>query len=491
MMEIKTPRKSIQNLSQEARIQDPLIRQKNFDEVILGFDLEAVKKEAERCLQCAKPKCVQGCRVHTNIPKIIRLVKEERFIEAYEKIKKHNPMPAITCRVCPQENQCEGGCVLGKRWDPLAIGLIERYITDYVRNKGLYYEPINIEPNGKRVAIIGSGPSGLVVAKQLVSLGYDITIYEAFRKGGGVLAYGIPEYRLPKQLIADEIKYLKSLGVKFNYNTMIGKDLKLDSLKLMGYDAIFIGIGVCKPMRLRMEGQDLENVINAQDYLKRVNMVKSYGYSERLYPLPRGKHVTIIGGGNVAMDAARSARRLGSETVTIVYRRALEQAPACKKEIHDAQEEDVIFQFLTNPVEFVGDQNGRVKEMEVIKMQLGEPDASGRARPIPINDSNYRIATDLVIVAIGNEVDEMLTSSCSDIEVSKWGNIEIDENGKTNLEGIYAGGDIVTGADTVASAIVAAKRAANNIHVDLIKKDREIKSSIVNYYYLETVDDLF
>ncbi len=472
-------------------MQDPLRRQKNFDEVILGFDLEAVKKEAERCLQCAKPKCVVGCRVHTNIPKIIRLVKEERFIEAYEKIKKRNPMSAITCRVCPQENQCEGSCVLGKRWEPLAIGLIERYITDYVRKMGLYYEPMNIEPNGKKVAIIGSGPSGLVVAKQLVSLGYDITIFEAFHKGGGVLAYGIPEYRLPKQLIKDEIKYLRSLGVKFIYNHRIGKHLTFDDLNLMGYDAIFIGIGVCKPMRLRMEGQDLENVINAQDYLKRVNMVKSYGYSEKLYPLPRGKHVTIIGGGNVAMDAARSARRLGSETVTIVYRRALEQAPACKKEIHDAQEEDIIFQFLTNPVEFVGDQNGKVKEMEVIKMRLGEPDASGRARPIPINDSNYRIATDLVIIAIGNEADELLTSSCSDIEVGKWGNIEIDENGKTNLEGIYAGGDIVTGADTVASAIVAAKRAANNIHVDLIKKDKEIKRNIVNYYYLETINDLF
>jgi len=350
---------------------------------------------------------------------------------------------------------------------------------------------MNIELNGKKVAIIGSGPSGLVVAKQLVSLGYDITIFEAFHKGGGVLAYGIPEYRLPKQLIKDEIKYLKFLGAKFNFNTRIGKDLTLDDLKLMGYDAIFIGIGICKPMRLRMEGQDLENVIDAQDYLKRVNMVKSYGYTERIYPLPRGKHVTIIGAGNVAMDAARTARRLGSETVTIIYRRALEQAPACKKEIHEAQEEDILFQFLTNPVEFIGDQNGKVQEMEVIKMELGEPDASGRARPIPIKNSNYKITSDLVIVAIGNEADDMLTSSCSDIEVGKWGNIEIDENGKTNLEGIYAGGDIVTGADTVASAIVAAKRAANNIHMDLIKKDRDIKSSIVNYYYLETVNDLF
>ena len=400
-------------------------------------------------------------------------------------------MPAITCRVCPQENQCEGSCVLGKRWDPLAIGLIERYITDYVRKKGLYYEPINIEPNGKKIAIIGSGPAGLVVAKELVSLGYDITIYEAFNKGGGVLAYGIPEYRLPKRFIKDEIKYLKFLGVKFKYNTLIGKDLTLDDLKLMGYEAIFIGIGICKPIRLRIEGQDLENVIDAQEYFKNVNMVKSYGYSERLYPIPRGKNVTVIGGGNVAMDAARTARRLGSETVIIVYRRALEQVPACKSEILDAEEEDVLFQFLTNPVEFIGDINSKVKEMEVIKMRLGEPDASGRAKPIPIKNSNYKITTDLVIIAIGNEADDKLMSSCSEIEVGKWGNIEIDEYGRTNLEGIYAGGDIVTGADTVASAIVAAKRTARNIDMHLRKREKEINSSIVNYYYLETVNDLF
>jgi glutamate synthase (NADPH/NADH) small chain len=472
MTETITPRKSIQKLSCEPVIQDPLLRQNNFYEVIIGYTQQSVKREAERCLQCAKPRCVEGCRVHANIPEVIRLVREERFQEAYEVIKKYNPMPAVTCRVCPQESQCEGSCILGKRWKPVAIGLIERYVTDKVRKRGIYYQPIKVEPNGKKVAIIGSGPAGLVAAKELMKLGYEITIFEAFHKGGGVLAYGIPEYRLPKEIIKDEVKYLESQGVKFIYNTRIGKDLKIDDLKRMGFDAIFIGIGVCKPMRLRMESQEVENVIDAQDYLKSVNMVKSYGYSEKLYSIPRGKHVTIIGAGNVAMDAARTARRLGSETVTIVYRRALEQAPACKAEIEETKEEGVIFKFLTTPKRFIGDDEGNVKAMEVISMRLGELDASGRASPIPIENSEHEIETDLVIVAIGNEADTQLTNSCAEMSVGRWGNIEIDENGKTNIPGVYAGGDIVTGADTVASAIIAGQKAAEEIHhyLAMVKK---------------------
>jgi len=481
MTEIRNLIKIDRKVSQEPQLQDRLERQNNFNEVNKGFSLDSVLKEAERCLQCKDPKCVQGCRVHSNIPEIIRFVREERFEEAYEVIKKHNPMSAVTCRVCPQESQCEGACVLGKRGVPISIGLIERFVTDYVRKNGTYYEPINAIPNGKKVAIVGSGPSGLVVAKNLNSLGYNVTIFEAFHKGGGVLAYGIPEYRLPKDIVKDEVKYLKFQGVKFNYNTHIGKDFTVDDLKTMGFNAVFIGIGVCKPMSLRMDGQDLGNVIDAQDYLKSVNMVKSYGYSEKLYPIPRGKHVTIIGAGNVAMDAARTARRLGSETVTIVYRRAIEQAPACKAEIKDAREEDVIFQFLTNPKQFIGNEQGKVEAMEVIKMRLGEADASSRARPIPIEGSEHKIRTDLVIIAIGNEADTQLTNSCSELSVGRWGNIEINESGETNLDGVYAGGDIVTGADTVASAIVAGKKAAEEIHFNLAIAKKEC----VNYYYLD------
>ena len=487
MSKVKIPVIVDRKTCQEPELQDPSERQKNFKEVNNGFTLDSVLKEAERCLQCKDPKCVQGCRVHANIPEVIRLVRDERFEEAYEVIKKANPMPAVTCRVCPQESQCEGACVLGKRWDPISIGLIERYVTDHVRKNGTYYEPINPVPNGKKVAIIGSGPSGLVVAKNLNSLGYDITIFEAFHKGGGVLSYGIPEYRLPKAIVKDEVKYLKFQGIKFNYNTQVGRDLTIDDIKNQGFDAIFIGIGVCKPMRLRMDGEDLNNVIDAQDYLKSVNMVKSYGYSENLYPIPRGKHVTVIGAGNVAMDAARTARRLGSETVTIVYRRAIEQAPACKSEIKDTKEEDVIFKFLTNPKRFIGNEEGKVKSMEVILMKLGEPDASGRASPIPIEGSEHEIETDLVIIAIGNEADAQITNSCSDLCVGRWGNIEIDECGKTNLPSVYAGGDIVTGADTVASAIIAGQKAAEEIHFDLAIA----KKSIVNYYYMDDYITVF
>lgn len=481
MFEAKIPIIIDRKRCQEPELQDPSERQKNFNEVNNGFTLDSVLKEAERCLQCKDPKCVQGCRVHANIPEIIRLVRDERFEEAYEVIKRANPMPAVTCRVCPQESQCEGACVLGKRWDPISIGLIERYVTDHMRKMGSYYEPVKTIPNGKKVAIIGSGPSGLVVAKKLNSLGYDVTIFEAFHKGGGVLSYGIPEYRLPKKIVKDEIKYLKFQGVKFNYNTRIGRDLTIDDLKGMGFNAIFIGIGVCKPMRLRMDGEDLENVIDAQDYLKSVNMVKSYGYSEKLYPIPRGKHVTIIGAGNVAMDAARTARRLGAETVTIVYRRAIEQAPAYKAEIKDTREEDVIFQFLTNPKRFISNEEGKVKAVEVISMRLGEADASGRASPIPIDNSEHELETDLVIIAIGNEADSQLINSCSELSVGRWGNIEIDECGKTNVPGVYAGGDIVSGADTVASAIIAGKKAAEEIHFNLAIAKKEC----VNYYYLD------
>ncbi len=491
MTEARSSKKGVQKSRQEPEVQDRLIRQKNFDEVVQGFTFETVKQEAERCLQCKKPKCVEGCRVHANIPEVVRLVREEKLKEAYEIIKQYNPMPAVTCRVCPQENQCEGSCILGKKWEPLSIGLIERFVVDHMRQNGQYFKPIEGETNKNRVAIIGSGPAGLAVAKELLPYGYDITIFEAFHKGGGVLAYGIPEYRLPKEIVKDEVKYLKFQGVKFNYNTKIGKDFTIDELKRMGYDTIFIGIGMCKPMRLRMEGEELENIIDAQEYLKSVNMVKSYGYSETLYPIPRGKHITIIGGGNVAMDAARTARRLGSETVTIVYRRALEQAPACKREIEEAKEEDVIFQFLTNPKKFIGDEHGKVKEMEVIKMRLGEPDTSGRASPIPIENSEYKIPTDLVIIAIGNEAETDLTSSCSELKIGRWGNIEVDKFGRTNIQGIYAGGDIVTGADTVASAIVAGKKAAKDIHRYLVKKELEAMKSCMNYFYMDSQISVF
>jgi glutamate synthase (NADPH/NADH) small chain len=457
---------------QEMPEQDPLLRRRNFNEVNLGYTPELAKKEAERCLQCGKPLCIEGCPVNVDIPGFIKLIQEEKYCEAAWKVKETNTLPAICGRVCPQEDQCEGSCIMGKRFEPIAIGHLERFVADYERHSGKCKIPEIKSPNGKKIAIIGCGPAGLTVAGDLIKLGYEVVIYEAFHKGGGVLAYGIPEFRLPKDIVQQEIEYLTSQGVKIKYNMVIGKVLTIDDLWEMGYDAIFIGIGAGLPRFLGMPGENLNRIVSANEYLTRVNLMKAYNFPKYKTPYISGNNVSVIGGGNVAMDSARTALRLGADEVTIVYRRAVKQLPARVEEVHHAEEEGINFQLLTNPKRFIGDGNGNVEKIEVIKMRLGEKDSSGRRRPIPIENSEFLIDTDLVIIAIGNNANPLLTSTIPELELTKWGNIKTDECGRTNIDGIYAGGDIVTGAATVISAMGAGRKAAEAIHKDL-KEDND------------------
>ncbi|MFX1258109.1 MAG: NADPH-dependent glutamate synthase [Promethearchaeota archaeon] len=449
--------------------QDPKLRAKNFNEVNLGYTSEIAKKEAERCLQCEKPLCIEGCPVNINIPQFIKFIKEGNFIEAIKNVKEYNILPAICGRVCPQEVQCEGKCILGKKFEPIAIGNLERFVSDWERENQLNECPDCEAPNHIKVAVVGSGPAGLTVAADLAKRGYQVTIYEALHKGGGVLVYGIPEFRLPKAIVADEIKTLKNMGVKIEYNIIIGKTLTIYDLKELGFKAIFLGIGAGLPMFLKIPGENLKGIVSANEYLTRTNLMKSYDFPKHRTPIVQGKKIIVIGGGNVAMDAARCSLRQGAYSVTIVYRRAMEQLPARIEEIHHAQEEGVIFKLLTNPIRFIGDVKGNIKEVEVIRMKLGELDASGRAKPIPIQNSEFRIKTDLVIIAIGNNSNPLLTSTYPKLKLNKKGNIITDEYGRTNVEGIFAGGDIVTGAATVISAMGAGRKAA--IVIDEYLKD--------------------
>ncbi len=460
-MSDSTPKKkSVRIPRQKMPTQDPKLRVRNFNEVNLGFDAEIAQKEAERCLQCAKPLCVEGCPVNINIPEFIKLIKEGEIQEAVRSIKEYNILPAICGRVCQQENQCESKCVMRKRFKSVAIGSLERFIADWERANQLKECPDCEAPNNIKVAIIGSGPAGLTCAADMARFGYEVTIFEAFHKGGGVLVYGIPEFRLPKEIVEDEIETLKMLGITIEYNMIIGKVLSIDDLKSMGFKAIFIGIGAGSPRFLGLPGENLRGIVSANEYLTRTNLMKAYDFPRFKTPIVKGKNIVVIGGGNTAMDSARTALRLGANTVTIVYRRAMEQLPARLEEVHHGEEEGIIFKLLTNPIRFIGDEEGKVKEMEVIQMKLGEPDESGRARPIPIENSEFIIKTDLVIIGIGNNSNPLLTSTYPALELNKWGYIVTDEIGKTNVEGIYAGGDIVTGAATVISAMGAGRKAA-------------------------------
>ena len=460
-MSDSTPKKkSVRIPRQKMPTQDPKLRVRNFNEVNLGFDAEIAQKEAERCLQCAKPLCVEGCPVNINIPEFIKLIKEGEIQEAVRSIKEYNILPAICGRVCQQENQCESKCVMRKRFKSVAIGSLERFIADWERANQLKECPDCEAPNNIKVAIIGSGPAGLTCAADMARFGYEVTIFEAFHKGGGVLVYGIPEFRLPKEIVEDEIETLKMLGITIEYNMIIGKVLSIDDLKSMGFKAIFIGIGAGSPRFLGIPGENLRGIVSANEYLTRTNLMKAYDFPRFKTPIVKGKNIVVIGGGNTAMDSARTALRLGANTVTIVYRRAMEQLPARLEEVHHGEEEGIIFKLLTNPIRFIGDEEGKVKEMEVIQMKLGEPDESGRARPIPIENSEFIIKTDLVIIGIGNNSNPLLTSTYPALELNKWGYIVTDEIGKTNVEGIYAGGDIVTGAATVISAMGAGRKAA-------------------------------
>ncbi|MFX1337569.1 MAG: NADPH-dependent glutamate synthase [Promethearchaeota archaeon] len=450
--------------------QESDIRITNFEEVSKGLTTEMVKLETYRCLQCGKPLCVEGCPVKIRIPKFINLLKEEKYFEALREIKSRNLLPAICGRVCPQEIQCEQTCILNTLGEPIAIGYLERFIADWERTNRLKECPDCKLPNDIKVAVIGSGPAGITCAGTLAMEGYDVTIFEAFHTGGGVLTYGIPEFRLPKEIVNDEIETLKMLNVKIQYNTLIGKTLDLEDLKEMGFKAFFIGVGAGLPILMDVEGLNLNGVLTANEFLTRSNLMKAYRFPDYDTPIKIGKIVTVIGGGNVALDSARTALRLGAEKVVIVYRRSEVEMPARKEEYHHTKEEGIEFKFLTNPVRFLGDENANVRFMEVIKMELGESDESGRRRPISIQGSEYLIETDTIIIAIGTRANPTLIKTIPDLKLNKRGYIEIDENGQSNLEGVFAGGDIVTGSATVISAMGAGKRTAKAIDKYLKKK---------------------
>lgn len=440
--------------------QDPDIRNKNFDEVSLGYTPEMAMEEAQRCLHCKNKPCVGGCPVNVPIPEFIEKVAEGDFEAAYQVITRENALPAICGRVCPQEDQCEGRCVRGIKGEPVGIGRMERFVADYHMAKGDTTVP-EIEKNGIKVAVIGCGPSGITCAGELARKGYDVTVFEALHKPGGVLSYGIPEFRLPKALVAKEIENVEKLGVDIETNVIVGKSITIDDLMSDGYKAVFIGSGAGLPKFLNNPGENLLGVYSANEFLTRVNLMKAFKFPETPTPVKIGKKVAVVGAGNVAMDAARTAKRLGAEEVYIVYRRSEEECPARLEEVHHAKEEGIIFKFLNNPCKILGDENGYVTGMEVVKQELGEPDASGRRRPIPIEGSNYVMDVDSVIISVGTSPNPLLRTTTPGLDTQKWGGIIVDEaTMETSKEYVYAGGDAVTGAATVILAMGAGKTAA-------------------------------
>jgi glutamate synthase (NADPH/NADH) small chain len=446
--------------------QDPKERIKNFKEVPYGLTPEMAQIEASRCLECKKPVCIDGCPVEVDIPAFINLVMEGDFSGAAKKIKETNALPAICGRVCPQEDQCEKVCVTGKKYKPIAIGYLERFVADWEREHDQIEIPEIAPATGKKVAVVGSGPAGLTVAADLALLGHKVVIFEALHKAGGVLVYGIPEFRLPKTIVAAEVDYLKKLGVEVETSYVVGKLDTVDELmNEMGFDAVFIGTGAGLPNFMRIEGENLNGIYSANEFLTRSNLMAAYDFPEMDTPIFVGKNVAVLGGGNTAMDAVRTSLRLGAENGYIIYRRSRNEMPARIEEIHHAEEEGVQFKFLTSPIKYSGDENGWVKEMECIEFELGEPDASGRRRPIPIEGSNFTIPIDTVVVAIGNSSNPLIPQTTEGLETNKWGNIIVDEKTMmTSRPGLFAGGDIVTGGATVILAAGAGKVAARAIH---------------------------
>lgn len=445
------------------REQEPKVRATNFDEVCLGYNKDEAVEEAQRCLGCKNAKCITGCPVNINIPAFIAQVKEGNFEEAYKIIGESSALPAVCGRVCPQESQCEGKCVRGIKGDAVSIGKLERFVADWAKENGIKPVPA-AEKNGHKIAVIGSGPAGLTCAGDLAKLGYDVTIFEALHKAGGVLSYGIPEFRLPKdKVVAAEIENVKSLGVKIETNVIIGKSVTIDELlKDEGFEAVFIGSGAGLPMFMGIPGENANGVFSANEYLTRNNLMKAFR-EDYDTPIVAGKKVAVVGGGNVAMDAARTALRLGAE-VHIVYRRSEAELPARVEEVHHAKEEGVQFDLLTNPVEILTDENDWVTGMVVRKMELGEPDASGRRRPVEVEGSDYTIEVDTVIMSLGTSPNPLISSTTEGLQTNKWKCIIADEsNGKTTKEGVYAGGDAVTGAATVILAMEAGKAGAKGI----------------------------
>ena len=445
--------------------QEPEARNKNFREVALGYTEEMAIEEAQRCLKCKHKPCMGGCPVNVKIPEFISLIAEGKFEEAYFKIKETNNLPAICGRVCPQETQCEKYCVRGIKGEPVAIGRLERFAADLYMANGKKRKEEITNKKDKRVAVIGSGPAGLTCAADLARMGYQVTVFEAFHTPGGVLVYGIPEFRLPKNLVEKEINTIKDLGVDIKTNMVIGKVLTVQELmNEEGFDAVFIGTGAGLPSFLGIPGENLNGVYSANEFLTRINLMKAYKFPEYDTPVQIGKNVAVVGGGNVAMDAARSAKRLGAENVYIVYRRSEAEMPARLEEIHHAKEEGIIFKLLTNPVRIIGTEDGWVKGMECIEMELGEPDSSGRRRPIPKKGSEHIMDVQTVIVAIGQTPNPLIKSTTPGLNTHEWGGIIIDEEtGATNIPGVFAGGDAVTGAATVILAMGAGKKAAKAI----------------------------
>jgi glutamate synthase (NADPH) small chain len=436
-------------------------RRKNFDEVALGYTKEDALSEASRCLACKEPKCVEGCPVNVDIPSFIKLICEEDFEGAIKEIKATNALPAICGRVCPQETQCEALCVLGKKGQPVAIGRLERFCADYERKKGIIAPEIP-KPTGKKVAVVGSGPAGLTAAADLAKLGYKVTVFESLHKTGGVLSYGIPEFRLPKEIVRQEVDYIKQLGVEFKPNYIIGRIKTLDEL-CDEFDAVFLGTGAGLPSFMGISGENFSGVYSANEFLTRVNLMKAYDPTYDTM-VRHGKHVVVVGGGNVAMDAARSALRLGADEVSIVYRRGEEEMPARREEIEHAKEEGIIFRLLTNPFRILGDEKFNVKAIECIKMELGKPDKSGRRSPVFIEGSEFTIPADVVIIAIGTSPNPIIFKGSEGLDQSKKGTVIADEEtGATSKCGVFAGGDVVTGAATVISAMGAGKKAARAI----------------------------
>lgn len=443
------------------REQNPSERVKNFQEVPLGYSEEEAILEAKRCLQCKKPTCIDGCPVNVKIPEFIKHIADGEFEKATPKIQETHAFPAICGRVCPQENQCELTCVLNKKGCSIAIGHLERYAADWSRENDEYLLPEVLSKNGRKIGVIGSGPAGLVAAGELAKAGFDVTIFEALHEAGGVLVYGIPEFRLPKNIVKAEIENLEKLGVKIIKNFVVGQTATIDELMIQeGFEAMFVGSGAGLPMFLNIPGEDFIGVYSANEYLTRVNLMKAYLPNSKT-PIIRGKQVVTVGGGNVAMDSARTALRLGAEKSMIVYRRTKNEMPARKEEIHHAEEEGIDFQILTHPIEIIANENGQVTGIKCIKMELGEPDESGRRKPKAIPNSEFMIDCDVVIVAIGNRPNPLIPRTTPDIETTKAGTIIVkDENGKTTKQHVYAGGDIVTGAATVILAMGAGKKAA-------------------------------
>ncbi len=447
--------------------QDPKVRATNFDEVALGYTAEMAAAEASRCLNCKTKPCVSGCPVNVRIPEFISKVAEGDIEGAYKIIKSTSSLPAVCGRVCPQETQCEAKCVRGIKGESVAIGRLERYVADYMSGKEDAEKP---ESNGKKVAVVGGGPSGLTCAGDLAKLGYEVTVFEAFHTAGGVLSYGIPEFRLPKRVVREEVENLKQMGVNVMTNMVIGQVLTIDELFEMGFEAIFIGSGAGLPNFMGIEGESLNGVFSANEFLTRINLMRAFDENYDT-PLFKFNSAAVIGGGNVAMDAARSAKRMGAEKVYIIYRRSEQEMPARNEEIHHAKEEGIEFLLLNNIKKINGDENGNVCSINCVKMELGEPDASGRRSPVEIEGSDYVLPVDAVIMAIGNSPNKMITSSCDKLETNRKGCLIVNEETmKTTMDGVYAGGDAVTGAATVILAMGAGKTAAKSIHEYLSEK---------------------